>query len=597
MSFIFKLIGLVIIYLAAAKVSMVFATVAGNATLVWVPGGIALAAVLLGGLRYLPAIFLAAYLVGIMLNDPIIVCLGAAIGNTLETYIGYTLLKRCGKVDLSISRTNDLFLIILLGGMIPALASAILGPLSLLTAGFFSTDNMFGVMERWWRSDILGIVFFTPLILVFANNRSYLSDSARTWELVAVWLTSFVVGQIVFLGWSPSLSFTHTPDLAWVFPGVIWAGLRTGRRNSALIQLMLLIQALASAYFKVGLFSDDFTHFGLGNFWMFAMLLAVGGMAMAILSSEKRDATRQVALNAKVFTVSTEGVIITDNSNNIVAVNPSFTSITGYASSEVIGKSPQLLSSGKHSSDFYDDIWKSLNELGHWEGRVWNRRKDGVAYLERLTIRTLTDANGKVVNHIYTLFDITESKSAQDALAHQAQHDFLTNLPNRMLFCDRFTQQLAIAKRHDARFAVIYLDLDKFKIVNDTLGHQIGDQLLVAVANRLTSLVREIDTISRFGGDEFAILVSEVTKLHDVTSLADKILLSLSETFMVDKFTINVSGSLGIALYPDHGGDMETLMNKADAAMYQAKRSGNNIYVISETNNSTSESQLTLSLS
>lgn len=597
MSYILKLIGLVIAYLAAAKISMVFGTVGGNATLVWIPGGVALAAMLLGGLRYLPVVFIAAYLVGVMLNDPIIICLGAAIGNTLETYIGYSLLKRYGKVDLSISRTNDLFLIILLGGMIPALASAVLGPLSLYSAGFISMENMPSVMERWWRADVLGITFFTPLILLFVNNRSFLSSSARTCELIALWIISFTVGQIVFLGWFPSFSFSHTPDLAWVFPGVIWAGLRSGRRNSALIQLMLLIQALSSAYLSVGLFADDFTQFGLGNFWMFAMLLAVGGMAMAILSSEKRDAMRQVELNAKVFTVSTEGVIITDESNNIVAVNPSFTNITGYASTEVIGKSTQMFSSGKHGSEFYDDIQKSLNELGHWEGRVWNRRKDGTAYLERLTIRTLTDARGKVVNYIYTLFDITESKSAQDALAHQAQHDFLTNLPNRMLFCDRFTQQLAIAKRHDARFAVIYLDLDKFKIVNDTLGHQVGDQLLVAVADRLTSLVREIDTISRFGGDEFAILVSEVNKLHDVTSLADKILFSLSETFFVDKFTVNVSASLGIALYPDHGADMEVLMNKADAAMYKAKRSGNNTYVISETDSSTSESQLTLSLS
>ncbi len=594
--FLFKSVGLAAVYVAAAKLSLVFATVSGNATLLWIPGGVALAAVILGGLRYLPAVFISAYFVGFMLDDPVMVCIGAAIGNTLETYIGYVLIKRYGKIDLAISHTKDLFLIILLGGMIPSLASAVLGPLSLHAANLISTEMLPTVMERWWRSDVLGIVFFTPLILLFANNRFYLSSSSRVCELIALWLSSLVVGQIVFLGWSPYMSFSHTPDITWIFPSVVWAGLRTGRRNSALIQLMFLLQALASAYLKVGIFADDFTHFGLANFWMFAMLLGTGGMAMAILSSEKRDAMRQITLNAKAFTVSTEGGIITDASNKIVAVNPSFTHITGYLPNDVIGKTPQVLSLGQHSHEFYEDLWKTLNELGHWEGRIWDRRKDGVAYLERLSIRALLDDKGRVVNYIYTFFDITESKSAQDALAHQAQHDFLTNLPNRMLFCDRFTQQLAIAKRHDARFAVIYLDLDKFKSVNDMLGHQIGDQLLIAVANRLTSLIREIDTISRFGGDEFAILVSEVTKLHDVTSLADKILLSLSETFMINRFRINVSGSLGIALYPDHGADMETLINKADAAMYQAKRNGQNTYVISEASEPVLESQLPLKL-
>jgi diguanylate cyclase (GGDEF)-like protein len=223
-------------------------------------------------------------------------------------------------------------------------------------------------------------------------------------------------------------------------------------------------------------------------------------------------------------------------------------------------------------------MWKSLIEVGHWEGELWNRRKDGVAYLEKLAIYTLKDAQGKVVNRIGVFSDITQSRAEQETVAHHAQHDFLTNLPNRMLFRDRFKQHLARARRDEKKFAVMYIDLDRFKPVNDKLGHQVGDQLLVAVAARLKLQVREVDTVSRFGGDEFAILLSEITTRNDVTNLADKILVALSLPFILDGHTVNISGSLGIAMYPDDGSDMDTIMSKADAAMYKAKHNGANTY-------------------
>jgi diguanylate cyclase (GGDEF)-like protein/PAS domain S-box-containing protein len=578
MSFILKSAGLALIYVVAAKVGLVFGTVAGNATVFWPPGGIALAAVLLGGLRFLPAVFVAAYLVAVTLDDPFIVCLGTALGNVLETYLGYTLIKRFGHVDLLLKRTRDLFAVILLGGLIPAIASATLGPLSLLAAGFISPDILPGIMIRWWRADLLGIAFFAPLILVFAQQRPYL---VRPWETFALWVMAFILGQMVLLGWMPpGIGFDKPPGVAWVFPPLFWAALRTGRRNTGLIQLMFMAQSLASAYLHVGFFADDFVRYGMANFWMFAMLLAVACMAAAIMATAHNTAMRQIALNSKVFTVATDGIMIVDANNNIVAVNPAFTDITGYPPQEVIGRNPRLLSSGQHGPEFYAGMWNSLNKLGHWEGEVWNRRKDGVAYLERLAIHTVTDSLDGTFSRIAIFSDITQQKAAQETMMHQAQHDFLTNLPNRLLFCDRFNQQLAIAKRHARKFAVIYLDLDRFKPVNDTLGHRIGDQLLVAVAGRLKFMVREIDTVSRFGGDEFAILVSEVTAIQDVTTLADKILAALSQPFELESHVVSISASLGIAVYPDHGADMEALLHNADAAMYQAKQAGNNTFVI-----------------
>jgi len=394
-----------------------------------------------------------------------------------------------------------------------------------------------------------------------------------------LWITSFVIGQSIFLGWKlPGVSLDQPIVLTWIVPILVWAGLRTGRRNTALIQLMFMAQVLAGAYYKVGYFSDDFSRYGLSNFWMFAMLLAVSGMALAVLSTAQRRAAHLITLNAKVFAVSNDGIMIVDAENKIIEVNPAFTELTGYSHDEVLGRDPKFLSSGKQSPEFYSDMWKSLIETGYWNGELWSRRKDGEAFLEQLSIYTLKDKHGIVVNRIGVFSDVTQIRAEQETVAHQAQHDFLTNLPNRLLFRDRFKQQLARAKRHKKKFAVLYIDLDKFKPVNDTLGHQVGDQLLVAVAERLKLQVREIDTVSRFGGDEFAVLMSEVTARNDVTTLADKILASLSLPYSIDGHAIHVTGSMGIAIYPDDGRDLEIILSKADAAMYKAKHSGSNTY-------------------
>jgi diguanylate cyclase (GGDEF)-like protein/PAS domain S-box-containing protein len=577
--FILKSAGLVVVYLVSAKIGMVFGTVNSSATIFWPPGGIALAILLLGGIRYLPSVFVAAYLAAVMVDAPFVFALGSSVGNTLESCIGYFLLIRFYKVDLALNRVRDLYLIFLLGGLIPAIASTILGPVTLMVSGLITADALPDIMWRWWRSDVLGIAFFTPLILVIAKQQSRFFKSHTMLEMSLLWVSSFVIGQSIFLGWHlPGMTEGQALGLPWAFPLLIWAGLRSGRRNAGLVQLMFVSQAMLSAHLKIGYFADDFARYGLANFWMFGMLLAVAGMTLAIQSTAQRKAKKQIALNAKVFSVSHDGIVIVDTNCNIVDVNPAFTEMTGYTREEVLGKNPRLLSSGRQTQEFYAAMWKSLNELGHWEGELWNRRKDGSLYLEKLVIRTVKDTQDKVINRVGIFSDITLSKAEQESVTHHAQHDYLTNLPNRLLFSDRFNQQLAIAKRHGKKFAVIFLDLDQFKPVNDSLGHQQGDKLLIAVAQRLASLVREIDTVSRFGGDEFAILVSEVNEHKDVTTLAEKILATLNQPFHLDGHTVNVSGSLGIAMYPDHGSDMDAILGKADSAMYQAKRCGKNTY-------------------
>ena len=579
MPYLIRSAGLVIAYLAAAKIGLVFGTVSSSATIFWPPGGVALAALLLGGIRYLPAIFLADCLTSAMVDAPLIFAIGFSVGNTLKSYIGYELIRRYGNIDISLSRLRDLLLLILLGGLIPPVASAVLGPLGLLGANMVTRDMLPDVMWQWWRADVLGIAFLTPIILVFARMKSKFFKAHRLWEMIALWVVSFTIGQSIFLGWKPAgFTIDESLGLNWIFPLLIWAGMRTGRRNTALVQLMFMAQILAGAYLQEGYFANDFTRYGMANFWLFAMLLAVAGMALSILSTAQRRTAQQIALNAKVTEVSNDGVVIVDSDNNIQHVNPAFTRLTGYKPDDVLGKNPRLLSSKKQTHEFYADMWKALLEVGHWEGELWNRRKDGEPFLEKLSIYTLKDAQGRVVNRIGIFSDITQSRIEQETVAHHAQHDFLTGLPNRLLFRDRFNQQLAVAKRYSRKFAVMYIDLDRFKPVNDTLGHQVGDLLLMAVADRLRSLVREIDTVSRFGGDEFAILVSEVMTRKDVNSLAEKILAALNKPFELEGHKIRISGSLGIAIYPDDGTDMETILSNADAAMYKAKRKGSNTY-------------------
>ncbi|MBI5890674.1 MAG: diguanylate cyclase [Nitrosomonadales bacterium] len=583
MPFIVNSAVLVVAYLVAAKVGLVFGTVSSSATIFWPASGIALAALLLGGIRYLPAVFIAASLIALTVEAPLLFVFGFAVGNTLETFVGFYLLNRFNQLDLSLNRPRDLFQIVLLGGLIPPLASATLGPLALLESGSITPEILADVMWQWWRANVLGIAFFTPIVLVFARQKSKFLKPSKLWELGALWAASFAIGQTLFLGWKlPGITLDQPIGLNWIFPMLIWAGLRTGRRNTALIQLLFMSQVLAGAYLQTGYFSDDFARYGMSNFWMFAMLLAIAGMALAVLSTAQRRAAHLIALNAKVFSVSNDGIMIVDADNNIIEVNPAFTALTGYEHDEAIGMKPRLLSSGKQSEEFYTEMWKSLDETGRWEGELWNRRKDGEAYLEKLSIYSLKDAQGKVVNRIGVFSDITQIKAEQETVAHQAQHDFLTNLPNRLLFRDRFKQQLARAKRQNKKFAVMYIDLDRFKPVNDTLGHLVGDKLLVAVAARLKLQVREIDTVSRFGGDEFAILATEVSARSDVTGLADKILASLSLPYSIDGHAIHVSGSMGIAIYPEDGRDMDAILSKADAAMYKAKHNGANTYCMSE---------------
>jgi diguanylate cyclase (GGDEF)-like protein/PAS domain S-box-containing protein len=290
----------------------------------------------------------------------------------------------------------------------------------------------------------------------------------------------------------------------------------------------------------------------------------------------QRQAEEKTHLYATVFTNACEGMIITDRDNRIAAVNPAFAAITGYSPEEVVGHKPQVLRSGQHDSNYYRQMWSQLGDQSQWRGEIWNRRKNGEVFPEWLSITVVRDDQGTPTNYIGIFSDVSERKEAEARIHHLAHHDALTDLPNRVLLQDRLDQAILLSRRSNRRTAVLFLDLDRFKNINDSLGHDIGDSLLVQVAERCASVMRETDTISRQGGDEFVIVLPDLEQSQDAAQVARKLTRVLDKPFMLGGHELTVTGSIGIALYPDDGQTASELLKNADAAMYRTKAEGRN---------------------
>jgi len=294
--------------------------------------------------------------------------------------------------------------------------------------------------------------------------------------------------------------------------------------------------------------------------------------------SERKKAEEQLRLSSRVFHETHEGIIITDAKGVIVNVNPAFCEITGYSLEEVIGKSHSILKSGKQSREFYVEMWKVLNAKKGWQGEVWNRKKSSEIYAELLTISSILDDKGNIQHFVGIFTDITHSKQQQEKLVQMAHFDVLTQLPNRILLSDRYTQAVAQSKRNKNLLAVCFLDLDNFKPVNDTYGHNIGDELLIEVAKRIKASIRDDDTVSRQGGDEFVLLLGDIKSTTHCEQVLQRIILPLTQVYLINDHSINISASIGVSLYPSDNTDLDVLMRHADQAMYQAKLEGRNRY-------------------
>ena len=303
-----------------------------------------------------------------------------------------------------------------------------------------------------------------------------------------------------------------------------------------------------------------------------------GVVGVMIDITERKRLEERIQLAATVFNSTADGVTIADREGRIVTVNRAFTEITGYSEDEVRGKNPRFLQSGLQDDAFYAGMWSRINKEGRWTGDIWNRRKNGSIFPEALTITAVKDDSGQIAHYVGVFSDITRLKSAQEALDFQAHHDPLTGLPNRLLLDDRLDSALQRAKRERSSLALLFIDLDRFKVINDTLGHHVGDAVLCEAALRFSASVRESDTVARLGGDEFIIILENIPEPSAASRVADKILDELRRPIRIASQEFFIGASIGISLYPQDGEQPADLLKHADAAMYRAKERGRNTF-------------------
>jgi len=311
--------------------------------------------------------------------------------------------------------------------------------------------------------------------------------------------------------------------------------------------------------------------------------------------TERRQAEGRLRLSSTVFENTAEAIMITDQDTKIIDVNTAFSEITGYSREEVIGQNPSMMKSGRHSDSFYNEMWTKLSHKGFWRGEIWDQRKNGEEFPKWLSINACSDEKGRLTHYVAVFSDITDKKEDQEKLEQLAHFDHLTGLPNRILFQDRLQTALARSRREKEHMAVLFVDLDRFKQINDSLGHRVGDLLLQEVSRRLLYSIREIDTVARLSGDEFTVILTDIVSLENIEQIASRIVKSLGAPYFFEGHELFVSASVGISTYPMDGESGADLLRHADVAMYHAKEKGRNNYqFFDEKMNERAQTQLSL---
>lgn len=341
-------------------------------------------------------------------------------------------------------------------------------------------------------------------------------------------------------------------------------------RGETLRDLELQLTRLDQGWQRLCNFSGSLVHDSNG-----APLLAL----LCIRDITDRKAQEEARhLATMLFTNIQDGAVVTDRDGAIVAVNPAFTAITGYSEAEILGENMRFLHSGRHDASFYQQMWHAIHTAGVWQGEIWNRRKNGELYLERLAINAVQNQHGKVTNYVGTFTDITCLKHAHQ-MEYLAHHDVLTGLPNRLQLLSRLEHALEIARRRHSQGALLFFDLDEFKVVNDTWGHLLGDELLQQLAKRLIARLRDMDTVARLGGDEFVAVIEDIGGQESAATVATQLVQIINKPFSLSGGqAAHIGCSIGIALFPSDGDSAESLLRHADAALYRAKREGKNTY-------------------
>jgi diguanylate cyclase (GGDEF)-like protein/PAS domain S-box-containing protein len=577
-----------VVYLLLARIVHGYFT-STIASVLWPSSGLGLAVLLLGGRRYAVGVFLGALLTHVISDNSVWTPVPIALGNTLEALGGSWLLTRGGNFDVRLRSMRDYIRLVLFGGCVASLTGALTGPTVLLVSGVFTPDNYLIQMMHWWMGDVLGVVLVAPLILVWCKCPASWLGMARLSEIGLLFGLTFLAGQILFLGWFAESLGLFAREF-WMFLFITWAAVRLGRHGVLLVLLMIAAQALLGAYHHVGLFEDDLEKWQLLHFWFYIVTLSVVGMLLAIfISTEKRD--KEVLRGHEEFFRT-----IAESVDDFVAVldldGQRLYSSQSYA--RLFGDPTALRDTDCFAEIHPDDRERIRALFDETIATGVGKQAEFRFVLPDGRIRTMEsrgglirDKQGKPLLVLVVSHDITEHKQAEDRIRSLAFYDTLTLLPNRRLLDDRLGYAMTASRRSSCYGAVIFLDLDNFKPLNDTYGHVAGDALLVSVAQRITRCVREVDTVARFGGDEFVVVLGELdadkTKsAAEARRIAEKICAVLSEPYLLqlgsgkDAETVehHCSSSLGVVLFYNHQASQDELLKWADMAMYQAKRNG-----------------------
>jgi diguanylate cyclase (GGDEF)-like protein/PAS domain S-box-containing protein len=568
-----------VVYFVAGKLGLMLAVVNPSATAVWPPTGIALAAFLVLGYRVWPAILLGAFFVNVTTAGSIATSIGIAIGNTLEGAVGAYLVNRFANGRRVLDRAQDIFKFALLAALVSTTVSPTIGLTSLSLGGFASWADYKSIWITWWLGDASGDLVVAPVFLLWSLKPRL----TRTWnrgkalEAAFLLFALILVGVAVFGGPLPLASRNYPLEFMCV-PILLWAAFRFRQREAATAIFLLSGIAIWGTLRGFGPFHREAANESLLLLQAFMGVIAVTTMALAAVVSERRRVEETLSLLESAVHNAAEGVVILavdsgGSAPSIIFVNEGFSQMTGFPSAEVLGETLEILRIAEADRDSIQAMNGALAAGERFHGEVHARRRDGSEYALELALTPVPPGGRSPSHWVAILRDVSARMAHLETLERQALYDFLTGLPNRILLHDRLEQAILAAEREGVPLALCLMDLDRFKEINDTLGHQTGDALLKQLGPRLRRALRTVDTVARLGGDEFAILLPTVADKAGAAFSVEKILKALEKPFVIEGQKLTISASVGIALCPQHGTDWTTLMRNADSAMYAAKKS------------------------
>lgn len=583
----FLLVGLA--YFVTAKLGMMVPYKASIVTLMWLPTGIAVGSILRFGLKCsLPAIFIAALAAEASVGVPLIMASCIALSNTLAPLVTAYFLNRY-QFNHSLVKQRDIGIIILAAAL-GMLISATGGTYFLHLSGLITSADAERVWFAWWVGDTVGVLLALPLVLNIQTT-GYRVNAKQLYQFFA-WLTVFLVCEFALSAFVPSLNRRFMLSIFLILPVVIWASMHFGIVGGSLV--VITLSSIAVWFTSQGYGSFYSVHVGEGLFsiWMFIVTLVVIMLLISVLQSERNSAEKALRDNEKklraVINAALDGIVTIDESGALIEFNPAAERIFGYTKQQVLGKSlaevmiPPAFRQA-HNEKHQQFVLTGKKHIFDRRMELSAMRADGTEFPVELTLTSLKSNGQQLVTGF--IRDISLQKTAQQEIENFAYYDVLTGLPNRRLLLDRFQHAAVNSKRAKSFCALIFIDLDHFKLLNDTKGHDVGDQLLVEVAKRIQLVTREGDTVARLSGDEFIIIIesldaNESAAYKQIKEISHKLLLALNKTYQLEMFEFNTTASLGLTLFNTDELGFEEHLRHADTAMYQSKAAGRNTYRI-----------------